>query len=207
MSRFIQPLEQRMFLSASSSTLSTDLANVRTDATAVHTANSTLRQTVQADLRTLATDVRALKVTSNNKLLATLNHDNGIGQAKVNGAQAGLLATGNSLSAVVTAQGKLLLAKSNTTLRTRLSTNTANLTTKVGDKTTTLQSDVTSWQTTVDADLALIRTANPSSSAVTGDVSKAEADIATGVTSYNDAVNAYKAAIATLTADLDSIPG
>jgi hypothetical protein len=207
MSRFIQPLEQRVFLSVTSSTLATDLSTVHTDATAVRTTASTNHQTLLADLKTLMSDVRSLKVTSNNKLIATFNHDNAIGQAKINGAQAGFLATDESLSAVVTAEGKLLLLKpSNTRLRTKLSSDTANLNSKVASKASTLQTDVTNWQSAVDTDLTGITTANSSSTTVGGDVSKTKADIALGISNYNNAVSAFKAAVNALTADLNSIP-
>jgi hypothetical protein len=206
MSRFIQPLEQRMFLSVSSTNLSTDLATVRSAATTVRTDLTGLRKNISADLKTLSSDVRALKVSSNNRLLAKLAGDNGVGFAKMVVAEANLLATGEGLSTVVTAEGKLLLLKpTNTKLAAKLATDTANLNSKVASKVTALQTAETNWQTTDDANLSAIAANNSSSTKVAADVSTTEADIPSGLASYNSAVNTFKAAVTALTTDLDSI--
>lgn len=206
MSRFIQPLEQRMFLSVSSTTLTTDLATVRSDAATVRTDLTGLRKNIAADVKTLSSDVRALKVTSNGKLLAKFDADDAIGYAKVVAAEASLLATGESLSAVIVAEGKLLLLKpSNTKLATTIAANCANLNSKVASKITALQTAETNWQTTDDTNLGNIATNNSSSTTVAGDVSITEADLSSGLASYNSAVNTFKAAVTALTVDAESI--
>jgi delta 1-pyrroline-5-carboxylate dehydrogenase len=205
-SQFIQPLEQRMFLSVSSSTLSGDLATVHNDAGTVRGEASSFHKTVAADLKTLSTDVRALKVASNNKLLAKVNADAGILEAKTLVAEAGLLGTGESLSAVVTAEGKLLLLKpSNTKLSAKLASDTASLNSKVATKLSALQTAVTKLQTGLDTDLSNIDTANSSSATVAADVSRTETDIASRVGSYNSSTSTFQAAIVALTNALNSI--
>jgi hypothetical protein len=206
MSRFIQALEQRTFLSVSSTTLSTDLATVRTDASAVRTSAANSHHALAADLKALSSDVRALKVTSNNKLMAQLNLHAAINGAKASIAESSLLATGESLSAVVTAEGKLLLKKpTDTKLIAKLSADTAALNTKVAARVSALQTAKTNQLTVLDTDLNAVAANNPSSTTVRSDVTTAEADASSHLTSYNSAVSAFQAAIVALTTDLNSI--
>lgn len=206
MSQFIQSLEQRMFLSVSSSTLSSDLATVHSDASAVRSEALSLHKTVAADLKTLSTDVRALKVASNNKLLGKVDADAGVLEAKTSVTEAGLLGTGESLSVVVAAEGKLLLLKpSNTKLSAKLASNTAALNSKVSAKMSALQTAATNLQTGLDTDLSNIAAANSSSTTVAADVTKTKSDIVTALASYNGSTSAFQAAIVALTNDLNSI--
>jgi hypothetical protein len=206
MSQFVQSLEQRMFLSASSTMLATDLATVHADAKAVRVDAATSHKTLVGDVKTLATDVRALKVASNNKLMAKLNIDNLLGMARVQATQNNLLATGESMSVVVTAEGRVLLKRpTNTKLRQRLTTDSANLNAKVSSKASDLQTVESNWQTKVDADLNAIATNNSSSSSVATAVAKVEADIAAGLSSHNTAVSAFQAAVTALTTDLATV--
>lgn len=206
MSRFIQPLEQRMFLSVSSSTLSADLSTIRTDGTAVHSAASTLHSSVAAALKTLSSDVRALKVTSNNKPLATLQGHFAVGYAKGNAAASTFIATAEGLSAVIVAEGKLLIAKpSNTRLASKIATDSSNLNSKVAAKLSALQTAGSDWQSQLDADLTGIASSNSSSTTVGTDVSAAKTALSSGISNLNSAAATFQAAVTALTADATSI--
>ena len=206
MSQFIQALEQRTFFSVSSATLTADLATVRADAAAVRVTAANNHRALAADLKTLASDVRALKVTSNTKLAAQLRAHEALNGARVNVAQNGPVATGEALSAVVTAEGKLLLLKpTNTKLAARLHSDTASLNAKAAAKVAALQTARANYVAALDTDLNAIAANNPSSTAVRTDVTTTEADAAAQETSSNNSVTAFQAAITALTTDLDSI--
>lgn len=206
MSRFIQPLEQRMFLSVSSSTLSTDLSTIRSDGATVRSDAAALHSSVSASLKTLATDVRALKVSSNNKPLATLQAHFAVGYAKGAAAVSSFIATAEGLSAVIVAEGKLLIAKpSNTKLAARISTDSSNLNSKVATKLAQLQDADSSWESELDTDLTNIATNNSSSSTVAADVNAAKNALSSGVATLNSAAGTFQTAVTALTTDANSI--
>ena len=206
MSRFIQPLEQRMFLSVSSSTLSSDLATIRTDGTAVHSTAGTLRSNVAAALKTVANDVRALRVKSNNKPLATLQGHFAVGYAKGNAAVSTFIATAEGESAVIAAEGKVLLAKpSNTRLAAKIATDSSNLNSKVAAKLSALQTADSGWQSQLDADLTGLASSNSSSTTLAADVAAAKAALSTGISNLDSAAATFQAAVTALTADATSI--
>lgn len=202
MSRFIQPLENRMLLSASNTVLSGDLSTVRTDASSVRNGLTGLHANISADLKTLATYVRALKVSSNNKLLVKLNAADAVGYARTTAAQAGLLATGQSLSALLVADAKLLNAKpSNTKLAAKISTDATNLNTKVAAKVNALQTAETNWQSADDSNVTAITSNNPSSTTVSTEAGIVTTDLSSALASYSAEVRTFQTAISTLATD------
>lgn len=206
MSRFIQLLETRCLWSASAMTLSADLSAVRSDATAVRVALAAGHEAFAADLRSLSKDVIALRTRSNNKLLAQLDVQVATGGAREMNLQRAMLANSEALSAIITAQGRLLLLKPTAGLRAqRLTANIAKLNANLSNEIGALETAGENWVGAVEASLNGIASANPSSAAVDADGTQAASDFEAEGQTYGAAVVTLEGAVTTLGVDASSL--
>jgi paraquat-inducible protein B len=206
MFQFVQPLEQRTLFAATgiSATLSADLSTIHADAKTVRADLHTVSKTVGSDVKTIQADLKG-SGSSNNKLLVTLRADDARSLAKVTAAQERYLDTGQALSAIVTAEGKLLAAHSNSNLRSHLASQISKLNSTVADNLATLQAAVNTAQTTFNTDVQAIAAAGTSNPTLATDATTAKNDFGTTTGTYLVAANTFKTDTGTLATDAGTI--
>lgn len=206
MFQFVQPLEQRTLFAATgiSATLNTDLSTIRADAKTVRADLHTVSKTVGADVKTIQADLKG-SGSSNNKLLATLRADDARSLAKVTVAQERYLDSAQALSAIVTAEGKLLAAHSNSNLRSHLTSEISKLNSTVATNLANLQIAVTNAQSAFNTDVQAIASANTSNPTLATDVAGAKTDFSSTTGTYLAAANTFKTDTGTLATDAGTI--
>lgn len=207
MSKFVQTLEPRTLFAATATELSTDLSNVIHDAAATRVALHAERSAAIADEHAVLVSLRGLSNKQQNAaLVRTLNIDDASHSAKVGVAQARFLDKAVALSAIATAEGKaLLLHPTNTHLQARFTAAVSALDTQLPPLLSNLQSLNSAAVLAYATDMNAIANANPSSTAVAGNVATAKTDVNSNAANYNTASSQVLSDTATLSAALKTI--
>jgi hypothetical protein len=207
MSQFIQSLESRVLMSASSATLSTDLSTIVADATTTRAASKSLQSTALSDERIIAADLRGLSNKSSNRvLLLKAQVDEARLFSRTAVAEANLLITGSARSRHAVGDGRILLAHpTNASLKAHVAGHVTNLNTVIPAELNVLQSDVANLVQTWVADLNAIAAANPGSSTLAAAVQTAQNDVSTHAGALTSAATKFQTDIAILGNDLLSI--
>jgi hypothetical protein len=205
----IQALEQRMLMSVTAATLTTDLQAVRSAAAAVPVARSTHDKGINDAITALAADLKVVQSPSNRlsnaRLIARLRVAGAVGRLRVAIDQNIFVGTARVESIIGTAHGKALLAHPTSAgLQKAVAKDVTNLNTNVPARLTTLQNELTAADAAFDAIANQIATANPTVASV---ISTGEAKLATEAAAASTAANQVEAATAQLATDLASIPG
>jgi hypothetical protein len=206
-SQFIQSLESRMLMSASSSTLSTDLSVIVADATATRAASKSLQSAALSDEKIIAADLRGLSNKSSNRVLllrAQLDEARLFSRTSI--AEANLLITGSVRSRHAVGDGKTLLTHpTNASLKAHVAGHVTNLNTVVPAELNVLQTNVANLVQTWVADLNAIAAANPSDATLAGAVQTAQNDVNTRAGTLTAAATKFQTDIAILGNDLLTI--
>lgn len=204
MSRLIQSLEPRMLLSATPAQIVADELKIVSDA---GTARSDVLHDAPiliADARAIATDLKSLANTSQNRGLgATLKSDVTQWFARLKTEVLNLIHTGEPDARKAVAAGMAVyLNPSNTSARARLSADLTHIESVTSGPIAKLLSDAASARTAVLADLNAITTANPTATNLNSDVSRATSDTNAALNAATSDVHGLQSDVSTLISDL-----
>jgi hypothetical protein len=207
MSRFVQALENRTFLSASVFTLAADLGNIHSAAATLQADAIQLRHEVVADRTAIFAAVRLGSTradrAANNKLIATLLVNDVRLNARVVSATSLLVAFGDLRSIIGFVNGKALLAHpTSVALQRALPNNISALETQVATRLNNFDTALTSKTDALQTDLGNLVTANP---AVAGTVNSDVSTVTALTTQFHQQANVYAATTNELAADLSTI--
>jgi hypothetical protein len=206
----IQALEQRMLMSVTAATLTTDLQAVQTAAAAVPAVRSAHDKGINNAITALAADLKVIQTPSNRlsnaRLIAQLRVSGAVGRLRVAIDQNIFVGIARVESIIGTAHGKALLAHpTSVALQKAVAKDVTNLNTNVPARLTTLQNELTAADAAFNAIADQIGAAN---SAEVGNLIKTgESTLATQAAAASTAANRVEAATAQLATDLASIPG
>lgn len=174
MSRFVQALESRTLLSATTSSLAAELTFVNTNAAAVKADLTKLQNTAKADMKAIAADLKGTSKT-NVPLLRKLQADENKWLTKIkNNTNALLHAT--SVSAKGVADGDAFLAApTKLSLQSKIVGDVNALNVATTAPLAALTADFPS--AAVSADLIALTTANPTNTSLTTDASNIRSDL------------------------------
>lgn len=174
MSRFIQSLESRRLLTATTSSLAAELTTVNTNASAVKADLTTLQSTAKADMKAIATDLKGSAKT-NVPLLRKLQGDENRWLTKIKN-NTNVLLHAAPLSAKGVADGDAFLAApTNLSLQSKIVGDVNALNVATNAPLSALTADIPS--TAVSADLTALTTANPTNTSLATDASKITSDL------------------------------
>jgi len=202
MSRFIQPLEGRTLLSATSTSIANELTAVQTAGSAVQADLLALQTTSKADLGKITADLKGSPKT-NVPLLKKLAKDQGALVAKIK-ADTALLLKGTASSTKGAADGNAIVANP------ALGTNPAKIQADV-TKLATASSALSKLQTdaantsTVNSDVDALTTANPTLTALTTDGTADKTDLAAAINKLLADATTYSNALGSLKTDLSTL--
>jgi hypothetical protein len=205
----IQALEQRMLMSVTAATLTTDLQAVRSAAAAVPVTRSAHDKGINDAITALAADLKVVQSPSNRlsnaRLIAKLRVSGAVGRLRVAIDQNVLVGLARVESTIGTAHGRaLLLHPTSAGLQKSVAKDVTNLNTNIPAKLTTLQNELAAADTAFNAIADQIATANPQTASL---ISTGEAQLATEAAAASTAANQVEVATAQLATDLASIPG
>lgn len=201
MSRFIEPLECRTLLSASASTLASDLAAINTDASTVKLSFGTLEITLAGDFKAILGDLKG-SGKSNNALLRTLKSDGKKTLNKLKSDGKALLKA-TSVSKRATADGIKLTQKSSTALTAKVQKDITLLGSATSTPLSNIQAD--SQNTGLGTDLDALTAANPTNTSLATDDAKAKTDATTQGSAFVSAAQTFATAVTTLQTDLTTL--
>lgn len=204
MSRFIQLLEPRVFLSATvtKATLLTDQSAIASDAAAVKAAGAAFTAAVSADTKIVLADVKGLSQTTNAPLVKTLRTDEAKTLAAIKKDVNALVASALASSRRSTSDGVALLTKSSTKLQSKVAADAAALGTAGSAPLAALKAD--SAGTAIDADLNAIVAANSANVTLATDATKEKSDITTDGAALRNAGTKLSTDLSTMASDLAS---
>lgn len=216
MSRFVQALECRTLLSATTSSLATELASVNTNASTVRADLAALQDFARTDMKAIAADLKGSAKT-NVRLLRKLQTDEGKWLAKIKNNTNALLHA-QALSAKGVADGNAFLAApTRLSLQSKIVGDVNALNVATTAPLAALTADIPS--ATVSADVTALTAANPTNASLTEDASRIpnsllETQIGPGVSQaiaitpsgqlVNDA-GKFSTAVSALTTDLETL--
>lgn len=205
MSRFMQSVEPRRMLSATSQSFESDASEIAAGAKAVR--SSVIAGRV-ADRLAVAADLRAAGGRANARLSAALLRDDAAGWAHVFGADTSLLVKGSALAHRSAADGTLLLRHpGNSTFQSRVSADAAALGGQIATLLAAVQNEYVAAEQTRNADLAAIVTTNPTIAALPGHVQTIQNDEAATSAVLGATAALVQADANRLAADLASVTG
>lgn len=201
MSRFIQSLERRTFLTATATSLANESGAIATDAAPVQADLAALQLAAKTDLALITVDLKGSPKT-NAPLLRFLKRDtNQFVNKEKTDVNALLRATARAAKGATDGTA-LLIAPTVPSLQAKIPVDIVPLT-LTNTRFATLTGD--SLLTTVDADITALTTANPTITALTTDANKLRTDLSsdtatllTDAGTYNNAVTAFKTDLSTL---------
>jgi hypothetical protein len=206
MSRFVQSLESRMFLSAtpvSKATLVADEALIVADGAGAKADLVELTATLTADTRAIQATLKQLPKTNlplfqslkvhETKLLSLIRRD-------LNA----VLGPATALARRSVADGVASMLKSTAAVGARVAADIAGLGTITNGPVATLQADAQG--PSIGADLQALLAANPSSTSLASDISALQNDAADAATTLTGAVLAFQADIGALATDVAAAP-
>jgi hypothetical protein len=201
MPRFIEPLEGRTLLTATSTSIASELAAINTAATAVKTDMASLKTTAAADLKTITTDLKGSPKT-NAPLLKKLGADEKILLAKIN-TDVNSLLKGSATAAKGAADGTAAAASPTSGALANKVQGDVNKLATVSNPLTKLQTDAN--DSVVSADLANLGTANPSISGFTSQVNDSKTRLDNAINTLLADAKTYSNALGSLKTDLTTL--
>ncbi len=198
MSRFIQPLERRMLLTATATSLANELTTINTDSATVKVDMAAIQTAVKTDLAAITVDLKGSPKT-NAPLLRFLKRDTNQFVAKLK-ADVTTLLRATATSAKGASDGTALLAApTSAPLQGRIPNDIPPLTlttTRFGK----LNGDALT--ATVDADVTALTTANPTNTALNTDGNKLTSDLNTLTATLLSDAGKFNTAVGALKTDL-----
>ena len=178
MSSFIQPLESRTLLSASSAQIVADELKIVTDAKAARADVFHFAPILAADAKTIAADLKALlNATQNRTLAGKLKTDATQWFARLKADVLTIVRAGGADARKSVADGiAVFFNPGNTAARNRLSADLTHLEGITAGPISKLLGDAGSARTAILADLSAISSSNPTNTALTADVQHASTD-------------------------------
>jgi len=201
MPRFIEPLEGRTLLTATSTSIASELAAVNTAATALKTDMAALKTTASTDLKTITTDLKGSPKT-NAPLLKKLGADEKILLAKTN-LDVNALLKGTATSTKGAADGNAALTNLTNGALTNKVQGDVNKLGTAGVSLTKLQTDAN--DATVSADMATLRDANPSISGFASQVNDSKTRLDNAINKLLADAQTYTNALGSLKTDLTTL--
>ena len=199
MSRFVQALESRTLLTATTSSLATELASVNTNASAVRADLAALQLNARTDMKAITTDLKGSAKT-NVPLLKKLQVDEGKWLAKIRNNTNALLRA-QPLSAKGVADGDAFLAApTKLSLQSKIVGDVNALNVATTAPLAALTANVST--TTLAADLSALTTANPTNSSLSADATKTTTDLNTDSGKLVTDAGSFSTAVGTLNTDL-----
>lgn len=206
MSRFVQSLESRMFLSAtpvSRATLVADAALIVADGAAARVDLADLTATLNADTKAIQASLKQLPKT-NLPLFKSLKADETKLVAQIRRDLNAVLGPATALARRSVADGSALMLKSTAAVGARVAADIAALGTITNGPVATLQADAQG--TSIGADLQALLAANPSSTTLASNISALQSDTSTAATTFTDAALAFQTDIGSLATDVAAAP-
>jgi hypothetical protein len=202
MSQMIQALEQRMLMSVTAATLTTDLHAVQSAAAAVPVARSAHDKGINNAITALAADLKVVQSPSNRlanaRLIAQLRVSGAVGRLRVAIDQNIFVGIARVESLIGTVHGKALLVHPTSVgLQKAVARDITNLNTNIPARLTTLQNKLTAADAAFDAIANEIKAVN-NSQAVTDLIMAGEATLATEAATASAAANQVEVATAKL---------
>jgi hypothetical protein len=196
-----------MLMSASSTTLSTDLSTIVGDATTTRAASKALQLAALAGEKIIATDVRGLSNKSSNRvLLLKAQVDEARLFSRTAVSEANLLVTGSARSRHAVGDGKVLLAHpTSASLKAHVAGHVAMLNTQIPAELSALQTNVANLVQKLVGDLNSIAAANASDSTLAAAVQTAQNNVSAQGTALTAAATKFQTDIAILGNDLLTI--
>ena len=201
MPSFIEPLEGRTLLTATSTSIASELAAINTAATAVKTDMASLKTTASTDLKTITTDLKGSPKT-NAPLLKKLGADEKILLAKIN-LDVNSLLKGTATSTKGAADGNAALTNLTNGALTNKVQGDVNKLGTAGTTLTKLQTDAN--DSVVSTDLANLGTANPSISGFVSQVNDSKTRLDNAINTLLADAKTYSNALGSLKTDLTTL--
>jgi hypothetical protein len=204
MNRMIQPLENRVLLSATLATLTADsaavtsaIAQTKAAVASLHAAEVSLHSSVVADVK--ATETKSQK-SANLKLNAALTRADNTAAAKITAAESALFAIAKAGSAASVSLGKQLIAHpTKTSIQTAVTKEITKLDTAIAAKELTLSTVTTNTLAAINAVYSDVVIEDPTAAS---DVTTGQAGVATAESAYTTTAGTVATAVTQLTTDL-----
>jgi soluble cytochrome b562 len=194
MSRFIQPLESRTLLSATSASIAAEMTNITTDAATVKADLADLKTTATADSKAIALDLKGSK--TNAPALKTFQKDEKVLLTKINADGASLLKGSTSATKGAADGNAAIAAPSSAPLANKIQTDFNALAKASTNPLTKLTADAVT--TTVDADLTGLNGVSTHAAGAKTNLDTKIAKLLADSATYSNALGALKTDLASL---------
>lgn len=208
LTRFVQALESRTFLSASPvpTTIIADELAVAADIKAFHADLKAYGPTYKADVKALKADLEALPKSEQNALLLNvLRADQNKCAATLRADFAHLMAVDRPALHKLRADGlRVFMHPTDAAAKAALAADITAFQSANAAPLATFMADLTACTHTLSTDVAALVAANPTATKLASDLQKAQADVAAAVSTIQNDLSKTQADLGKLTTDLSA---